>query len=272
MRMLEECLVLRRKLGQPVETAATLSTLSLVRLHAGDAARAREGEMEAVAIFRELRDRMGEAIGQLHLGEISAYVADDAAARDCFERCLAIAKEVDSREIEAECERKLGELNLEAGELPAARSRFARSLEICRATEDKRNEASALWWTAKVDFAAGNRASARATLNEAIRAFQTFEMKAEILGCLEDYARLQQHEGIPTGAVQLYAASAAYHDRLRLSRSPHHQLRWRNAVEAARAALGDDVFETAWQGGQSWTLEQAVEYAMAPSVAAVVTA
>ena len=64
-RMLEKCLELRRGLGNPIDIAAALSTLSLVRLHAGDADGAREGEAEAVEIFREIGNRVGEAIGLL---------------------------------------------------------------------------------------------------------------------------------------------------------------------------------------------------------------
>src|SRR5207249_513967 len=80
-RMLEQCLELRRGLGKPIEIAAALSTLSLVRLHAGDAAGAREGEAEAVEIFREIGNRVGEAIGLLHLAEICMYAADDVPAK-----------------------------------------------------------------------------------------------------------------------------------------------------------------------------------------------
>ena len=49
---------------------------------AGDAAKARAvGEREALQIFRELGDRVGEAIGLLHLGEIGLDLGDDDEAR-----------------------------------------------------------------------------------------------------------------------------------------------------------------------------------------------
>ncbi|HET7526647.1 MAG TPA: NB-ARC domain-containing protein, partial [Burkholderiaceae bacterium] len=70
-KMLETCLALRRRLGSLVEIAATLSTLSLVRLQGGDASGAAESEREALAIFRDLGEQLGEAIGLLHLGQIA---------------------------------------------------------------------------------------------------------------------------------------------------------------------------------------------------------
>jgi len=52
--MLERCLVLRRSLATPFDTAAALSTLSLVRLRTGDAVAAEEGEREALRILQEI--------------------------------------------------------------------------------------------------------------------------------------------------------------------------------------------------------------------------
>ena len=73
-RMLESCLELRRGIGNPIDIAATLSTLALVRLHVGDAVRAREGEEEALAIFRQQGCRIEEAIVLLQIGEICLHV------------------------------------------------------------------------------------------------------------------------------------------------------------------------------------------------------
>ena len=114
-KMLETCLELRRALGNEVDIAATLSTLSIARLQAGDAVEAAAGESEALEIFRRLDDRVGEAIGLLHLGQICLYQGDDATARSHLEQCLAIAREIRHQEVEGECELVLGEVAFEIG-------------------------------------------------------------------------------------------------------------------------------------------------------------
>jgi tetratricopeptide (TPR) repeat protein len=81
LKMLEACLELRRGLGNPVDIVPTLSTLSLVRLQTGDAAGAEVGEREALQILKQLGNRVGEAIGLLHLGQIDLLDADFASAR-----------------------------------------------------------------------------------------------------------------------------------------------------------------------------------------------
>lgn len=262
-RMLEACLSLRRGIGHPVDIAATLSTLSLVRLHGGDAIRAREGEGEALGIFRQLGDRIGEAIGLLHLGQICVYVEDDGQARRHFEQCLVIARDLEHCEIQSECERMLGEIALEAGDVPTARARFERSLEACRGAGDRRDEATSLWWMGKADVAAGDLDLARAKLAEAIRSFQAFEMNAEVLGCLEDHARLAHSLGDYENATRLYAATASQRERLSLGRPPRSERRFRDVVSGTREVLGDVSFEAAWSEGLGWNLDEAIGHALA---------
>ncbi len=75
-QMLETGLVIHRGLGDAVNIAATLSTLSMARLQAGDAAGAGADQLEALNIFRQLGDRVGESIGLCNLGQIALYEAD----------------------------------------------------------------------------------------------------------------------------------------------------------------------------------------------------
>lgn len=257
-KMLAACLELRRGLGDPREVAATLSTLSTIRLHENDAAQARASEEEALGIFRQLGDRIGEAIGLLHLGEIEEELSETGAARANFEQCLAIALAIGHLELEGECERSLGEISLQDGDLPAARARFERALDVFRAAEDKRGEATASWWTAKVDIAAGDAGTARARLRKALGAFQAFEMNAELLGCLEDHAGILLSQSSPVEAVRLYAAAEVARERLALRRPGRAEHRWRAAVADARNAVGDAAFDAAWAEGSAWELREAI--------------
>ena len=263
-RMLERSLEIRRRDGKPLEIAATLSTLSAVRLSIGDARGAREVESEAAKVFQELDDRTNETIAEFHLGQIDAYVEDDAAARRRFEACLAVARETESHELESECELMLGELALEEGDIDSARARLSSSLEICKAVGDKRGEATALWWLGKADLAAGDTEAARTRLGAALRAFQAFDMFAELLGCLEDHAVLAMKRGDAASAAGLMAASDARRRKLSLPRAPRGERRWNDAIATVRAKLGETAFQRAWAEGEAWDVRDAVEWALSP--------
>jgi len=260
-QMLQACLALRRNLGSPIDIAASLSTLSLVRLHLGDADGARQDEEEAVTIFRSIENRIGEAIGLLHLGQIHSYLEDDAQANRYFEQCLTISREIEYREIEREAELQLGESVLSAGNLAAAKTRFQRSLDVCRDAEDKRGEAVSLWWLGRWELLSGNLEAARVRLNGALRAFHAFEMYEELLGCLDDHAELMRAMDAAHDAVRVNASVEVARERLTLRRYPRGQRRWRETLAEARRDLGDAAFEQAWSQGRGWTLEEAIAHA-----------
>jgi tetratricopeptide (TPR) repeat protein len=261
-RMLETCLDLRRAQGNEVDIAATLSTLSLARLQAGDAVAAAAGESEALQIFRRLADQIGEGICLLHLGQICLYQGDDTTARSHLEQCLAIAREIRHQEVEGECELVLGEVAFETADHAQASLRFKRSLTVCREAGDKRGEANALRWLARVDLQAGDLASARLRLSDALRAFRAFEMREELLACLEDHAELAQAERKVEVAVGLAAAAAGSRERLGLTRSPRAELHWQALVAALRRTMTDAPFDSAWAEAQEWQIDEAIRQAL----------
>ena len=268
-QMLETCLVLRRRLGNPADIAATLSTLSLARLQADDAAGAIETENEALALFRGLGDRNGEAIGLIHLGQIRAFLGEAARAREHLEECMAVARDLKHQEIEGECQLLLGEVAFDVADYEQAVLWFKRSLTVCREAADKRGEANAVRWLGKTDLQAGDLASARARLDEAVREFRAFEMWEELLGGLDDLAELIHREGSADLAVRILAAAALARKRLRLVRSSAVEERTQAQVNALRAALTPEVFESHWSDGCEWQIDHAINLALSPKLARV---
>ena len=263
--MLAECLEIRRSLGNPRETAATLSMLVELHMQQDDLTKARSHEEEAIGIFRELGHRDGEAIGLLNLGDISVRQGDNAGARELFEQCLAIARSIRHQELESESERNLGELELAAGNIEAARARFARSLQVCKEAEDKRGEAISLWRLGRTEAVAGDYESAHGRLAVALPALQAFEMSSEVLDCLEDLASLLQQMGQTEAAVRAYGAAAAVRDAHVLPRSTRRESekQRRMTIDSARATLGEPAFGSAWSTGQKAGLESGIASALA---------
>jgi len=265
--MLETCLALRRRLGNPVEIAATLSTLSLARLQAGDAERAGESEREALEIFRSLGEKLGEAIGLLHLGQVAVYTGDDGLAQASLLECLRIAQAIKNREVEGEAQLILGEGAFEFGRHDEARIHLHRSLAVCREAGDRRGEAHALWWLGRADLEAGDLAAARSRLGDALRTFRDFHMHEELADCLEDHAVLASRDGQPETAIRIASATQDYRRRLDLVLSPHSQRRWNSRFEALRAGLPEPAFARAWDEGRVAALDDAIGAAQTLSAA-----
>ena len=270
--LLTECLAIRRDLRNAREIAATLSTLSLVHLAQSDLATAEDYEAQAIELFRELGDSLGEGIGLLHLGQIAMQRGDGAKARERLEAGLAIALKLRHQELESDCECRLGEQALLDGDVSGARARLNVALRVCRIAEDKRGEATAIAWLGRADAAAGDHDVARRRLLEAQRAFRNFGMNAEALDCLEDYAALLQFAGDNEVAVRLLGAADASREALALPRGAQRAARWRAAMDAARAAIGASAFDAAFEAARLMNLEDAVDYALDASAEPVALA
>ncbi|MCO5123419.1 MAG: tetratricopeptide repeat protein [Rhizobacter sp.] len=262
LKMLERCLELRRAVGSPVEIAATLSTMSLVHLQVGDLAGAEIGEREALQIFIDLGDRVGEAIGLLHLGQIAIYRGELDEARSRLEQCLAIARDIKIMDVEGECELHLGEAAVDGDEHDRASQHFKRSLIVCREGGNKRGEASALWHIGQLDLVSGDVESGRARLGDALRAFSTFGMRAELLGCLEDCVRLACAERRLVAATRLVAAVGLARERLSLKRPLKAEERWSALVAALRQAMSGASFDAAQGEGRQWQIDDALRHAL----------
>ena len=260
--MLETCLSLRRGLGDPLEIAGTLSTLALYRLHDGDWAAATLAEQEALQSFRSLDNRRGEAICLEHLGYIALYEGDDERARIALEQALAIGHDIANHELEGRSELLLGQIAFDAGDLDAAQTRFTASLAICRDAADRNGEANAQRWLGKVNLERSDAASARERLGEALAAFEAFEMREEMVACLEDHAALALTQGATEHAAKLAGAATQVRSRLALSRTPRAERQWQSFLTRLRSSAATDRFEAAWLVGERWETKEAVRAAL----------
>ena len=258
LQMLETCLDLRRQLGNPVDIAATLSTLTPTRLAVGDSIKAREGEEEALKIFRELADKQGEAIGRLHLGQIDLYEGSDAQAQVELERGLAVARAIKHVEVQAECELVLGQVALESADWLRAAQCFARSLKICADNGDTRGHSKAMWHLAKNALYHGDLESAHSQLTSAIPVFRQFEMSEELIGCLEDFAQLDQARDRCACSVRTLSIASQMRGRAAIVAPARSAARNLALATALKNQLSQSEFDAAWSAGQQIEVEAAL--------------
>ncbi len=271
-QMLETNLAIVRRLGNPAEVAATLSTLTVVRLQGGDAPAAMDCEREALQIFRELDDRLCLAISELHLGQCAAYLGDEAQAGPHLARGLAMARELGLQEIEAECLYELGMLACEAGDAARARPWLEASLQVCQASGNRRGEACACWGLGQVELLHGDGADALSVqqrLSGALQIFRDTEMREQTLGALESLAlwgQIRHAAGDAAAGAQaaaLGAAAAHLRETLTLPRPPRAEQHWQAQRRALQAALGETAYAAASAEGRAWSMDEAVRAALA---------
>jgi predicted ATPase/class 3 adenylate cyclase len=265
-RLLETGLALRREMQDIEGVAMTLSTLSVSWLATGRPDAALAAELEALQLFRQAGHRQGEAIGLQHLALIHLHQGRLAEALAFNGQALERAAASNFLEVRGECERIQAEIVHAAGDASAAQQHLQRALQLCREAGDRSGEARALGALGRHAVAQDELDAGRLQLGQALRAFQAFEMRADMIEGLEDHADLAEAFGAPGMAVTLHAAAEAA--RRGAGLVPARAARTQARLASLRQTLGSAAWEAAWAEGLAMSLQQALAAALALSPAA----
>ena len=261
--LLETCLALRRALHDTAGVANTLSTLAMARLATGQAEAALAAEQEALQLFRQLGHAVGEAVGLEHLGQIQMRLGRWRAAAEQLQQGLALAQSLHQLEVECACELLLGECALAEGDGTTAHRHLQRSLQRCHEAADRRGEAKALGALGRLALLQQDVATAQPLLADALRAFQRFEMRTELIASVEDHASLALALGQVEPAACLLAAATQARRTLGLPRAPDVHTRCLALRDTLQRRLGDWGWSVAEAAGAATALGDAAQSALA---------
>ncbi len=262
-QLLETCLALRRALQDSAGVANTLSTLAMARLATGQPEAALAAEQEALHLFRQLGRPLGEAVGLEHLGQIQMRLGRWRAAAEQLRHGLALAQSLQQLEVECACELLLGECALAAGDTAQALTHLQRSVLRCHEAADRRGEAKALGALGRLALLQRDVAKAQPLLADALRSFQRFEMRTELIASVEDHASLALALGQVEPAACLLAAATQARRTLGLPRAPDVHTRCLSLRDTLQSQLGDWGWSVAEAAGAATALGDAAQSALA---------
>ena len=157
----ERALANFRALDDRLGEASSLNNLGNVYNALGDYAKAREYHEQSLAISKGLRDQSGEGRSLSGLGNVYENLGDYAKAREYHEQSLAIAKALGDRVIESRSLANLGNISWYIGDFAQARRFLEQSLAIAKALGDRYFEGITLRNLGNVSGSIGNYTQAR---------------------------------------------------------------------------------------------------------------
>lgn len=256
----EECLAIRRGLGDRLGIANSLANLGVMTYDLGDYETTQRLYAESLAIRREFGDPWGVATQLNNMGNVAYEMGDFSAAREMHSESLRVRRQLGDLGGAAASQLNLGLLAFEEGDAVAARALYEESLALRRELGDRRGTASSLSNLGDLAFAEGEVAAARALYAESLAIVRELGDRRGIAALLDGYAAFSVSS--PDRATQLWAAAARLREAIGAAQALRDRARAQPMVEAARAALGEPGFRRAWQQGRALTLEQAVELAL----------
>ena len=252
----------------PAHAATRLDALtyaSVVCTVNGDVASADAFRDEAIALARTLEDpaRLALALTVPATGETEPARLQEIAG--LLEEGVRLAGEIGHQEALGFGCIGLGNVALRSGDAVAARTWYARALDARRQQGNKWGIAQALLSLAETASQEGDHAEARRLLGVAIRIFPrvpALRAGSNVAMCLAELGAVAVAAGDVARAATILGAVDVLARGLGFQLPTPHRLGYGEAVDAARARLGDGAFRTAWEAGQAMTLDQAIDFAL----------
>src|SRR5262245_10541780 len=256
-----EALAIWKQLGNYRGVARSLNSLGNIAHASGERSAARGLYEDAVAIAREIGDRRSISMGLHCLGTVAYAAGDYATAQALLEECVSVSRDIGVWRA-AVALSTLGDVRLAQGDLAAARSILLEALKGQRELGDKPGIAKTLIALAIVSHHSGNVPAAKSHLSEALDIVPTGDALCHVTW-LDAFAGLSLEFASATCAAHLLGCTQRLREQIGSPMSMPERARHERMVAAARSTLHDDAaFDRAWNEGRSWTLDQAVRYAL----------
>jgi adenylate cyclase len=257
----EESLSLDRAMGDKWGIAASLNNLGLVAYHEGDYTAARSLYKESLTLGREMGDKVGIATSLNNLGIVARSQGDYAAARALYEESLSLRREMGDKAGIAASLNNLGLVTHSQGDDAAARALLEESLALSKEMDVKSIMAYALFGLGLVGLAE-NKPEARKHILHSLRLRQETGEQAQQTYSLVGVAGLALSEGNATQAAQWLGAVESALKALSAAMEVEVMHFHAQTLAAAREQLGEVGFQSAWEQGARWSLEEAVMKAL----------
>lgn len=258
----EESLKLNREVLGKWGAAQSLNNLGVIALDQGDYVTARAYIEEFLSLRRDMGDKTGIRTALINLSNVAVALNDLGKARALCEESLNLAREVDDKMGIWTSLGNLGNVALAEGDYATARTLFNESLSMCQEMDDKTRMGYALIGLGLVELAENNPQAQELIINSLHLRQGTGEQVAQASSLLA-FAGLVLKDGRAQFAAQLLGAVESALKELHAVIEPEMLRFHAQTLAAAREQLGEAAFQSAWQEGGRWSLEEAVRKALA---------
>jgi predicted ATPase/class 3 adenylate cyclase len=254
---LEGAAVLFQEIGDSWKRGRCLTELSRIATEQGQYEQARTLLEESLKLYQALGD-------QLRLGWVRYLLAstlfvsqqDLPRARNLAEQSLMLYREVGDAWRSAYPLGVLGQIHLVQGEQALAREQLEESVAVFKEVGDRAGIIDPLMGLAHVAVAQDDLTTALHRNQECLAMLHELGYQEYFPACLEGVGAVLARQGMPLQAVGLWGTAEALRQAIGTPMHPVYHADYEQAVAAARTALGEEAFATAWAEGRTTPLEQ----------------
>jgi predicted ATPase/class 3 adenylate cyclase len=251
------------EVGNKWAASMALSGQGSVALAQGDFEQAAQLYEEAMAFGQDMGDQNAIAGRRYDLARVAWSRGNYDLAGELYEETLVFVREqLKNKGAIAATLFELGEVAWAKGDLDQATKRYEEAMAVGREINGQFTIASALNGLGKVARTRGDNVTARSLQREALQILQKVGTQWGVAYALESATELALAKDNPDLAARVYGATQQFYEQFRFLLSPlerdHHEFN----VRAARTALGEETFLTAWESGKSISMDEAMQLAL----------
>jgi tetratricopeptide (TPR) repeat protein len=257
-----EALAIFRELADKVGIADCLNGLGNTALSQGNYDASRALYEESLLIRRELGDTWGVARLLGNLGLLAYFQVDYAQSHSLHLESLALFRELQDQEGVVNELVNLGDIFHAQREPSTADSFYRESAMIARRLKDQWGLAYAIKGLADVAFEQGDFSTASSYYDECLILFQKGADYAGLPFALESVAALARAKNQLEKAARIFGAADALRKRTHTPLPPPNHNTHQINLSILRQQLDPATFAMAWIEGSAMTMDQAITYAL----------
>ncbi|MGH8163623.1 MAG: ATP-binding protein, partial [Rhodanobacteraceae bacterium] len=259
-RLLEEMLAAFQ--ASPSTRARALNAAGFLVMREGEYGVSLALYRESLALRRELGDARGMAVSLNNIGNVHVELGEYEQAQSAYAEALAHFRLVGDQAGIATAFNNQAVATRELGQYERAEELANESLALRREQGDRRGVAETINNLAQVASVQGRHERAATLFKEGLLLSRDVGDMIRLLEALEGLAWATAELGQPRLAVRQGGAAEAERVRLGLSQGVPDRGFGERAVQAMRAALGEETFAATWAEGRAMTLNDAVALAL----------
>jgi non-specific serine/threonine protein kinase len=230
----------------------------------GDYAQAERLATDALERFEELHDSKGIGDALFCLARAVSFASDFDRGIELYQRVIDVKRELGDWFGIAGAIGNMGVIAQEQGDLDHAEQLLLEALELTR-THDFVSMSS--YWLSNLGYLAlqrGDREGAGGWLAEALALARELHGVRTIVDCLDGFAQCAHEDGQSVRATRLLTASDALRQESGLALFSFSRLFHERMHQELPSILGAAAFDAAAAEGCAMSLDEAIDYALAP--------
>lgn len=262
LQQLEEAVSFLLRTENDVLIAYGLMSKAVALINMGKDSPARSLLEQAGDIFKGAKLSYFQAITLVHLGNVELGLGNPDKAFIVLSEAETIARSLNENWLLSFVINNLGEVARTQGKFKQARSHYEQCLALLQETGDRGDMARFVHSLGYIAFHENDFDLAESHFRRGLTLFRQLGNRRGIAECLAGLAGIKAQQGAHQWGATLLSASESLLKSTGGAWWPADRIEVENNLEYIQKALSEEDFSQAWQTGSTFTLDQAIQFAV----------